>query len=147
MKILEDEYQTIQIHDLYSHSRCLGLHSKMCATQMNTSDNPELWDIQLSSWLFCELTRQLCPCLKASSCYFKTSHTMHLRGLGGGGVGLQFSLAYNAQRTLSRLRQQTSHWRQELHAQLLSQAITHWQVHHESRSHQEPLGDSRPLLL
>ena len=51
-------------------TRCLGLYSKMCATQMNTSDNPELWDIQLSSWLFCELTRQLCPCLMASSCYF-----------------------------------------------------------------------------
>ncbi len=45
----------------YTHSRCLGLHSKMCATQMNTSDNPELWDIWLSSWLFWELTRQLCP--------------------------------------------------------------------------------------
>ncbi len=27
----------------------------MCATQMNTNDNPELWDIQLSSWLFCKL--------------------------------------------------------------------------------------------
>ncbi len=26
----------------------------MCATQMNTSDNPGLWDIQLISWLFCE---------------------------------------------------------------------------------------------
>ncbi len=45
---------------LYSVTR-LGLHSKMCATQMNTSDNAELWDIHLSSWLFCELTRQLCP--------------------------------------------------------------------------------------
>ncbi len=69
---------------------CLGLHSKMCATQMNTSDNPELWDIQLSSWLFCELMRQLCPCLMASSCYFfgfeyyvlaenLAWHTMHAR--------------------------------------------------------------------
>ncbi len=35
-------------HVLYSLTR-LGLHSKMCATQMNTSDNPELRDIQLSS--------------------------------------------------------------------------------------------------
>ncbi len=26
----------------------------MCATQMNTSDNPGLWDIQLSTWLSCE---------------------------------------------------------------------------------------------
>ncbi len=26
----------------------------MCATQMNTSDNPGLWDIQFNSWLFCE---------------------------------------------------------------------------------------------
>ena len=63
---------------LYSLTRCLGLHSKMCATQMNTSDNPELWDIQLSSWLFCELTRQLCPWLTASSCYFFALHTMHV---------------------------------------------------------------------
>ncbi len=64
--------------DLYSLTRCLGLHSKICATQMNTSDNPiELWDIQLSSRLFCELTLQLCSSLMASSCYFKTSHTMH----------------------------------------------------------------------
>ncbi len=49
-------------HVLYSQTRCLGLHSKMCTTQMNTSDDPELWDIQLISWLFSELTRQLCPC-------------------------------------------------------------------------------------
>ncbi len=54
-------------HVLYSLTRCLGLKSKMCATQMNTSDNPELWDSQLSTWLFCELTRQLCICLMASS--------------------------------------------------------------------------------
>ena len=33
---------------LYSLTRCLGLHSKMCATQMNTSDNPGLWDILLA---------------------------------------------------------------------------------------------------
>ncbi len=50
----------------------------MCATQKNINDNPELWDIHLSSWLFCELTRQLCPCLAASSCYFFASHTMHM---------------------------------------------------------------------
>ncbi len=49
-------------HALYSHTRCLGLHSKMCATQMFTSDNQKLWDIQLSSWLFCDLTQQLYPC-------------------------------------------------------------------------------------
>ena len=48
----------------------------MCATQMNTSDNPELWDIQLSYWLFSDLRWQ-CPWLMASSCYFKTSHMMH----------------------------------------------------------------------
>ncbi len=63
-------------HVLYSHTR-LSLHSKMCATQMKPSDNPKLWDIQLSSWLFCELTRQLCPWLLASSCYVFASHMMH----------------------------------------------------------------------
>ncbi len=52
----------------------------MCTTQMNTSDNPiELWDIQLSSWLFCELTRQLCPWLMASSCYFFALYMMYSR--------------------------------------------------------------------
>ncbi len=61
---------------LYSLTHCLGLHSRMCATQMSTSGNPELWDIQLSSWLFCELTQQLCPWM-ASFCYFFASHMMH----------------------------------------------------------------------
>ncbi len=36
-------------HFLYSLTRCLDLQSKMCATQMNTSDNRELWDIPLKS--------------------------------------------------------------------------------------------------
>ncbi len=83
MKILEVDYPIIQIHRFYTHSltRCLGLPSKMCARQMNTSDNPELWGIQLSSWLFCELIRRLCSWLLASSCYFKTSHAMYVEGL------------------------------------------------------------------
>ncbi len=33
----------------------------------------------ISSWLFCESTRQLCPCLMASSCDFFASHTMYSR--------------------------------------------------------------------
>ncbi len=89
-------------HVLYSHTRCLGLHSKTCATQMNTSDNPELWDSQLSTWLFCELTRQLCICLMASS--WHVISLLHIRCIRGG-----FSLAYNVRRTLSRLRQTSSH--------------------------------------
>ncbi len=48
---------------------------------MNTSNNPELWDIQLSSWLFCELRWQLCPWLVATSCYFKTSYDARTESL------------------------------------------------------------------
>ena len=47
-KIFNKRYNTIR-HFLYSLPRCLDLHSKMCATQMNTTDNRELWGILLST--------------------------------------------------------------------------------------------------
>ncbi len=37
---------------ILTYTRGLGIHSKMCATQMDTRDNPVLWVIQLSTWLF-----------------------------------------------------------------------------------------------
>ena len=111
-------------------------------------------NIQLSSWLFCEITRQLCPCLTASSCYFKTSYTMHLLMFR-----LRFSLAYNVWRTLSRLRQadfrsptthwwplmaqQTSHWRQELHVHAQHCIYNRYRKQFLT----DRLSDSRTLLL
>ena len=42
----------------------------MCATQMNTSDNPGLWDMEFSSWVFCEFNatvKSLCNRLVLAS--------------------------------------------------------------------------------
>ncbi len=75
-------------HFLYLHTRCLGIHPKICATQMNTSDNPMLWDSQLSSWLFSELMWQLCPCLNGQFLLFLW---LHIRCTCRG-----FNLAYDA---------------------------------------------------
>ncbi len=117
-------------HAFYSHTLCLGLHSKMCRT-MNTSDNPELWDIQLSSWLFCELTRQLCPWLTAGSCCFKTSHTMHAKDPPSGyGTELDIRLTqWIFQATAGFPLVNRNHRRvHNTSRQSLSQAISHWQV-------------------
>ncbi len=130
--ILEDGYQIIQSNTfLYSLTSCLGLHSKMCAAQMNTSDNLELWDIQLSYWLFWELTWQLCPCLMASSCYFFASHTMHAvsssRLRKADFRSPNHALVTNG--SIGRLLvRQAPHVHASLHAQSLSKAISHWQA-------------------
>ncbi len=127
-------YNTIR-HVLYSHTRCLGLHSKMCAPQMNTSDIPELWDIQLSSWLFCELTRQLCPCLLSSSCDFFALHTMHADVLQALAGRLPVTKPGTSDQRLGRLPvPYTAYVCISQHAQSLSQANIHWQVDSDLRS-------------
>ncbi len=45
----------------------------MCPTQMNTSDNPGLWDIQFSSWVFCEFNAIVKSLFKLASSWFQGS--------------------------------------------------------------------------
>ncbi len=114
----------------------------MCATQMNTSDNPGLWDIQLSSWLFCELTRQLCPWLMANSCYFFASHTMHAGNFLQASAGrLLVTEPRTSDQQLGRLPvSNTAHMCISQNAQSLWQAIIHWQPSDSRSWHLQPLG-------
>ena len=52
----------------------------MCAIQMNTSDNPGLWDIQVSTWLFCEFNAKVMSLFKRLVLGFKASHDVHEDG-------------------------------------------------------------------
>ncbi len=54
---------------ILTYTRGLGIHSKMCATQMNTSENPGLWAIQLSTLLLLSYSNVMFLLNVANSCF------------------------------------------------------------------------------